>query len=457
MNNSKLSIKKFLVKLNLSRLGNTLHYLHQLERWQWMDHRQGSLLQKDRLRDLVKHAYHHVPYYREILENAGVVKNQNKIDLDCFHRIPLLNKVKLRSHFDDLKSDDLFKRKWNKNASGGSTGEPVTFIQDSVYKDWSKAVKILYDDWTGYSFADRKIRLWGSIRDLTAAKESFKIRLVEWLNNDVLLNAFRMTPAEMHDYVRKINDFKPIQILAYAESIYELSRFIENEGLRVYSPCSIITSAGTLFPHMRDSISRVFKAPVFNRYGSREVGDIACECPQRGLHVCAPTHYVEILRGDGSLVNQGEVGEIVVTSLTNFSMPLIRYRIGDMGAWAEDSCPCGRSWPLLKEVKGRMSDIFITKNGTKVYGSGLTVSFFFQDWIKRYQVVQEDYDHIRVLLVIHKRVRNPLEVYALELKTITEKIVLIMGQDCKVEYEFVDDIVPTPSGKYLYTISKLAK
>ena len=461
MNNSKPSFKNLLVKLNLAYQGNTLRYLNQLKQWQGLEYRQSLDLQNDRLRNLLMHAYHHVPFYRETLEKTGVVKSQNKIDLDCFHRIPLLDKAKIRSHFEYLKSDDLSTRKWYKNSSGGSTGEPVTFVQDSTYADWTSAIKVLYDTWTGYSIADRKIRLWGSIGDLSNAKESFKKRFINWLNNNVWINAFRMTPIEMGAYVKRINDFKPVQILAYAESIDELSRFIEKEGLRVYSPRAIITSAGTLFPHMRDTISRVFRAPVFNRYGSREVGDIACECSQhRGLHICLPTHYVEILRADGDPANPGEVGEIIVTSLVNYAMPFIRYRIGDMGMWADHLCPCGRAWPSLKKVTGRVTDVFVRRDGGIVspeYLIHLIGVELNNGWIHKYQAVQETHDHLRILIVTNESVDDPKVFYSNETTKISEGIRLAMGQDCKIDYEFLNDIAPTVSGKYRYTVSKLAK
>ena len=257
------SIKKILEKSRLALVGSTLGKLRKLEIWQWTDKDQSAALQKQRLNRLLVHSYHHVPYYREILRSADVVGESGEVNMESFGNIPLLDKAMIRSHFKELKSDDLFTRKWYKNSSGGSTGEPVSFIQDLTYADWTSAIKILYDSWTNYSIAERKIRLWGSIRDLSAVKDSFKNRLIKWLNNDVWLNAFRMTPFEMRGYVEKINELKPVQILAYAESIYELSHFIEREGLGVYSPRAIMTSAGTLFPHMRDTIGRVFKAPRY--------------------------------------------------------------------------------------------------------------------------------------------------------------------------------------------------
>src|SRR5690606_3762123 len=126
----------------------------------------------------------------------------------------------------------------------------------------------------------------------------------------------------------------------------------------------IMTSATTLEPAMRTTIERVFGAPVFGRYGSREVGDVACENGDgNGMLVSPLTHLVEVIGADGTAVPDGTPGELVVTHLTNYSMPLIRFRIGDAGALGP---PVGSSpWPRLTQVMGRVTDIFYTATGDR--------------------------------------------------------------------------------------------
>ncbi len=452
-----LPIKRFLWKIRLSILGNIMSTFHQYEHLQWLDKEQMLALSQDRLKRLLTHACRHVPYYKKVLHDAGVVDDVGTVNLENFSHIPLLEKSIIRTNYEKLKSDDLPVRKWYENISGGSTGEPVRLIQDRNYHQLRTSLVILQDLWSGYSMCEKMIILWGSERDIFVGKEKFKTNLGRWLRNEIWLNAFRITPVQMHEYVKCINDFKPVQILAYAESIYELSRFIEREKLGVYHPRTIMASAGTLHTHMRETIERVFKAPVFNRYGSREAGPIACECGyHKGLHVFPLTHHVEVLRQDGTSAASGELGEIVITLLTNFAMPLIRYRIGDVGAWSDEPCACGRAWPLLKYVGGRVSDVFITKEGIQIHGEYFTHLFYFQDWVNKFQVVQEDPDLIHILVVPHKQTNKAQESHNKEINMITDKIRLVMGQDCQVKVEFVNDIPPTVSGKYRYTISKVS-
>ena len=196
-----------------------------------------------------------------------------------------------------------------------------------------------------------------------------------FLANDEWLNAFRLTPDRMRAFLKKLDRRPPKLIVAYAQSIYELAQFAERDGIAVMPQAAVMTSAGTLHDFMRAAIERTFRCDVFSdKYGSREVGNIASECRHHhGLHVFPWSNYVEILDDNGLPSPIGEVGRIVVTCLTNFAMPLIRYDIGDRGLFGlEDECPCGRKGQIIPKIMGRNVDTFIAQNGTLVDGEYFT-------------------------------------------------------------------------------------
>ena len=217
-----------------------------------------------------------------------------------------------------------------------------------------------------------------------------------------------------------------------------------------------MTSAGTLSDPMREVIERVFRAPVFNRYGSREVGIIAAECEHHcGLHVIPGVQHVEVLRPDGTQAGPGEIGEVVITPLRNFAMPLIRYRIGDTALWANKSCSCGRGWPLLETVTGRVTDSFVTRDGSLVHGGYFRLLFFSEDWVGKYQIIQESVDRISISVVLDTA-SDAMTQYERRCRNIEEDIHVVMGK-CTVDWDIVPDIAPLDSGKYRYVMSKVTK
>lgn len=443
------------------RLNGGKKKLSLLQEQQWLDSRQVADLQHQRLGQLISHAYKHVPYYRNILRHAGVIDSEENILLDNFSKIPLLDKTTIRANFLHLKSDDLNKRRWIYKTTGGSTGEPIKVIHDIERVHWINALKDLRNEWCEVKPGQSKVRLWGSERDLFVGRETIKTSVTRWLNNTLWLNAFRMTSEDMHRYVKEINRFRPVHIKAYANCIYEFARFIRSNSLRIHAPESVVCSAGTLTSVMRETIADVFKAPIFNSYGSRDVQAMAFECSEHtGLHVLSPLIYLEIVRNDGKYSEPGEVGEVIMTPFFNYAMPLIRYRIGDMASWAKNECSCGRHWPLLENVSGRITECFIRKGGGLVppeYFIHLFGVVLNDGWIKRFQVIQEELNLIKVLIVCTESQNNPFDKYDNELKKFTKKIKRVMSEDCVVRFEFLDDISPTSSGKYLYTISKVAR
>jgi phenylacetate-CoA ligase len=281
----------------------------------------------------------------------------------------------------------------------------------------------------------------------------YKNKVTDFLVRRRWLNAFRMGANDMAEFILRINEFRPDFILAYAEAIYQFTRFIEDQNIRVRSPKCIITSAGVLYPFMREKIQAVFRCPVYNYYGSREVGAIACECEeQNGLHVSDLTHYLEILKPDGTPALEGEVGDIVISLMTNRAMPLMRYRIGDVGAIRRDVCPCGRSMVRLIYLAGRSSDMFIRKDGGAVHGEYFTHLLYDIPAVRKFQVVQESLDEI-VFRVISRGVSIPLEREA----EIRQKVELVLGGPLQVRFEYVNDLPATNSGKYRYTVSRVVQ
>jgi phenylacetate-CoA ligase len=311
---------------------------------------------------------------------------------------------------------------------------------------------LLYSKLAGGEIGDFQIKLWGSMRDILDGGDTWKARTICKIVNTTLLNAFRMTPDQMHNYIAILNTKRPKLILAYVEAIYELATFAERTGHEVIPQKAIMTSAGALHPIMRETIERVFKCPVFNRYGSREFGDIACERPGlKGLWVAPWGNYVEIVDEDGNRVPDGTEGEILVTSLVNFAMPFVRYAIGDRGVLSphrdNDRAPYGQ---VLEAVVGRSCDTVRGKNGALVHGGYLGSLLYDKAWISRYQVIQKTLSCLVVRIV-----RSGSHYCQEELDDIAAKIRLAVGHDTEIVFEFVDEIIPTISGKYRHIISEI--
>src|SRR5207248_2191768 len=131
--------------------------------------------------------------------------------------------------------------KWRYNTSGGSTGEPVRLIQDAEYEDRSAAISMLFFSLIGREPGRPMLRLWGSERDLQGQAASRKARFFTRLTNVRSLNAFRMSPAQMREFLRIIGQSRPPVILAYAQAIYELARFAESELIPVKPQAAIVS------------------------------------------------------------------------------------------------------------------------------------------------------------------------------------------------------------------------
>lgn len=419
-----------------------VHYAEYLA--QLADDRSGGDW-RPRLSGMLRHCLESVPYYARLLRSVSA----DQIDGDplaVLQGMPILTKAAIRNHGEELRSKDLARRRHYVNTSGGSTGEPVRLVQDRDYFDRTYALAMVFSHLIGRDVGEPEIRVWGSERDVLAGSIGWKARFFNRWTATSFVNAFRMSPATMRMALARLNASPPRLIVAYAQAMYELAGFAERESIAVAPQRAIITSAGTLYPFMRERMQRVFGCRVYNRYGSREVGDIACERPgSPGLWIPPWTCHVEVLDPAGRPVPDGQEGQLVVTSLANHAMPLVRYAIGDRGAFGADG-----SSRILLRVAGRNVDTFRTAAGELVDGEYFTHLMYHRPWVRKFQVVQRELDRVVFRVVL----QGP-QPGAADREQIAAATHAVMGASCRVELEMVEDIAELASGKYRYTISEV--
>ena len=411
--------------------------------------------QKTLLANLISHATVNIPFYRDHATENHLEANDIRLDpWQALRSLPVTSKSAFVSN-RELYALEIGRGTF-RNSTGGSTGQPVEVLQDRVFQCDALATTYLFYEWALRPMGYKTLKLWGAERDLLKGKLGLNQRISDLIGNRKTLNAFRMDSERMLKYVQAINSFRPACIEAYASSIYELARYIGDNGLVVFSPGTIVSAAGTLFPHMRREIESVFGCEVFDRYGSREAGNMAAECREhKGLHVFGETTIIEVVDENGNAVSEGEEGEILVTNLSNYTMPLIRYRIGDRARAGTKLCECGLPYPKLERIAGRIGETFRTRMDGVV-----SPEFFIHLFgvmcndgsIDKFQVIQKNIDHV----VVRLKFKDDGSSWASTLEDkATALIKAVLGKECLVDYVNEIEIEPTPTGKHLYTICEL--
>jgi phenylacetate-CoA ligase len=257
-----------------------------------------------------------------------------------------------------------------------------------------------------------------------------------------MFNAFRLDEATMEATIQAVNRHPRTVVVGYVQALYELAVYILEKNRSIHAPQAVLVTAGVCYPELRAKITQAFRAPVVNRYGSREVGNIACEVPGRaGLEV-APTCLLEVDTGEG--IHASGEGDLLVTSLVNEVMPLIRYRIGDRGVL----CTEGEA-QTLTSILGRSVDMFRTADGTLVDGEFFTHLLYSIRGISMFQVIQRSLQEVEFILCA------PHDSVAGEEARIRQSVQTAMGSDCTVRFTYVESIDPHASGKHRYTICEV--
>jgi phenylacetate-CoA ligase len=416
-----------------------------LEKTQWLTSDKIRQMQLEKLKKLISYAYNNVPYYRKEFDRAGF-KPVHLQALEDLKKIPILTRENLRKYYPSaLMARNRNHKGGFEDATGGTSGGPTRYFVGKRSAAYRTARTLRYQKWYGFYYGQPKALVWGSQRDLLSRKTLVK-KIQSILMNTITMNAWQMDEARMRGFYDKICRVEPKVIEAYAGSLYIFARFLDEQDLEIPGPIHPVISAEKIEESQRDFIEEVFHSPSTNRYGTRELGAIAQECAEHdGLHISSENLLVEEVElGDG-------VSELVITNLENFSMPFVRYAIGDTGELSSQDCICGRGLPRIKEIGGRVTDLIVTPSGSFISGIVFPHRLRHFEPIEEFQVMQVDRTQVTLKLQLNRPLKK--EEKADMRRTIEE----VLPDSMTLDIEVVDEIPLAPSGKRLLVHSEIAR
>jgi phenylacetate-CoA ligase len=416
--------------------------LRKLRRQQWLDVRALEGLQEKKLARLIGEAYSKINYYRRLFESAGVKPSDIKT-ADDLVKIPITERHDLQeSSLFDITATGADLKKCRRLLTAGSTGSPLM-----VYR--TRSEDNLIDAVWARAFLENGQRIW----DKRADYHAYPYLPKRWFEHfGVWRRTTIPTLADPKKQMEQLKQIQPDIISGPPSSLVNLTETIQRERVGGINPRLVFTMGSLLDQRSRALIGAVLRARVFDYYGSTEVGCIGWECSsQDGYHMNSDAVIVEVVNREGEPVKAGESGRVVCTGLISYTMPFIRYDLGDIGVLGSDRCSCGRVLPLLKNLEGRVPDFFVSSDGTRHAPGVIFNRVKLIRGIRQFRVIQENRKTASVEIVPQDK---PSPEISEELKKILRSI---LGEDADIQIQFVDWIPRAPSGKVETIVSKVKK
>lgn len=337
-----------------------------------------------------------------------------------------------------------------RNTSTGSTGEPVVFYEDGSTTAMSWAHELRLKRWFGLAPGEREARFARVSTDFIAKSKSLRMRQLLW--NQLILPGINLADQDYALCLERIDEFRPRLFFGITTALMGFAKYIRANSIPTESiaPEVIITWASPLYDHEKTFLQETFHCPVSNIYGSREVGHVASMCPEGNLHIHQENYYVEIERDSAEKANNGP-GQLLITPLFTTPMPLVRYRIGDVGEFDVDRCPCGRQHLVLRNLLGRTAEIFTTREGRTIPPNFWCRVFMGEsgsDNVEQFQVVLERDGGLRFRVVRRQS-------YSPNTETQLRQYIADQLQSAPpLAFEYVNQIATASSGKFQMVIDE---
>jgi phenylacetate-CoA ligase len=400
------------------------------------------------LRELLLTSFRRAPHYRETWQVRGWTEQAlAALTLDELPRLPALEKSTARDAPHTLLPDGRPARRHYTLPTSGSTGTPIATYwlpeerQRALALREARALKF-----AGVSFSLPRATFGGRLVVPDPDSQGPYHRF-NWFEKQVYLSAFHLRPEAAPLYVDALRRHRTRWMTGYSHSIYQLARFILEQGLDAPRLDAVITTSEKVTEEMRGVIERAFRTRVYEEYGAVENVVFACECEHGRLHISPDAGILEVVDADLKPVPPGTPGEVLATGFIRPSQPYIRYRIGDQAILDDQPCPCGREMPVLRSVIGRIEDTIYGPDGRRMLRfHGI---FTDQPHIREGQIIQERLDHIRV------RVVPGVGFGPADGDEIAARVRQRLGDRVSVTVEAVDQIERTQAGKFRAVVSLL--
>ena len=426
----------------------TFAMLAELEHTQWLSRKGIEAYQAQRLNQLLAGALAHSPWHAGRLREAGLeaTVHAGNVTLADLAGLPTMNKRDARDNVEQLVwrsvPGGVFKY-----TTGGSSGEPLIFYFGRTRQASDAAGRMRARRWWGVEPGEREAYLWGAPVELNKTDRIKTLR--DRLVNQLVLNAFAMSPERMDAYLDALQAWQPTCLYGYASSIALLAAHAEarRRTLKLPQLRVVCTTGEPLYPHQRELIARMFGAPVANEFGSRDIGFTAHEAPGGQMLLMSESHIVEVLDEVGQPVAPGETGEAVITGLTSAAQPFIRYRTGDVLRLAREPAAGGQGLHVIAEVTGRQTDFVVAADGRVMHALAVIYVLRAVPGIAQFKCVQHAIDRMEVMIVPDAHWNDAAH------HAVVAGLRARLGDTLRVDVRMLDEIPPEASGKHRYVVS----
>ena len=376
----------------------------------------------------LRNAVNHVPFYSSYSSNLN--------------EFPYIDKTVVRESTSKLQNRS-YRGPVIKGSTSGTTGTPLKIFQSKQSVERERAFANRQREWAGFKKGDKRAWIRGDVI-VPILQNKPPYWRYSWFENMLLLSSFHMTKDVLPLYIKAMVDYGVDIIQAYPSSIATLAHYLEAKD--EYYPGklkSILTSSETLTVEDRQLIEKRFGCKVYDWYGLFERVAAIANCEYGRYHVLTDYSHVEFLEvGDGR-------HEIVGTNFNNEYFPLIRYKSGDHVVLSqEDKCFCGRVYPMVERIDGRVGDYLVGENGQKVFILNHIPKGIIG--LLACQFVQAEPKSIDVLAVVdEKKFDNKQALY------LKNNVKERLGKNMQVSIRYVNALPRTKNGKVRQAVCSL--